>query len=110
MITYEQAHAIAVDYLRQEGIELALLEEETIEKPYGWIFWYQSKEYVETRQAALIGTPPFMVEKEGGEVTFLQGRPNIDFTYDWESGIWEQRIVYEDRLRAQNAAPIKDTE
>lgn len=107
MITYEQAHKIAADYLRRdcerEGIELAIVEEATIEKPYGWIFWYQSKKYVETRQvmAAIIGTPPFIVEKEDGEITFLRGRPNIDFPSDWELSLLEQQITYEDQIRRQ---------
>ena len=116
MILYEQAHTIAVDYLQRQseegGIELAVVEESTIEKPYGWIFWYQSKKWVETRQmmAALFGTHPFIVEKAEGDVTFLSGRPGIEFTYDWNVSLSEQQIAYEDRRRTQNATPSKGTE
>lgn len=65
---------IANKYLRfmdaEDGIETILLDEQTIEKPYGSIFYYTSKLYKETGdfQYAIAGNAPFLVEKETGRV------------------------------------------
>jgi len=105
MITYQEAVAIATDYLKPDeknSLEFAIIEEATIEKPYGWIFFYQTKRYLETKQFrdAAFGTEPFIVEASTGKISFLRGRSNIDFPFDGNyNELLGLRIAYEDRFR-----------
>lgn len=87
MLTTEAARAIALDYVagipyeRPEGDELILVDTATIEKPYGWIFFYTSKRWRETGDAAFVlaGNAPFLVERESGSVVlFGPGYPLED--------------------------------
>ena len=45
----------------------------TIEKPFGWVFFYNSKTYLETGEIryALAGNGPVIVNKETGSVDFF---------------------------------------
>ena len=50
--------------------ELVILDENTIEKVWGWIFFYQSSLYLESKDIsdALAGNAPLIVNKNTGEV------------------------------------------
>ena len=50
-----------------------VLEEQTVEKDYGWIFQFTTRRYLETSDpgALVPGTGPLVVEKEGGATAFL---------------------------------------
>jgi hypothetical protein len=113
MIDYQAALAIAKEHVDKIGaeinsemeddheyVELALLEDYTEEKAYGWIFYYQSARYVETHKIldGILGTPPFIVEKEAGAVRYPTGRPNIDFPMEEDEDPSEAIFAYEDRL------------
>jgi hypothetical protein len=71
MITYTEAKRIAEDEINRgvstPGDRLVLLDEYTIQKDYGWVFFYQSQRFVETqdRNYLLIGNGPFIVETDG---------------------------------------------
>ena len=56
---------------------LVVLADRTIEKDYGWVFFYTSKLYVETRDIryALVGIGPIVVEKDGTMTQLGSGRP-----------------------------------
>ncbi len=51
-------------------VECVILEDQTIERNWGWVFFYQSKAYVETGafQDMLGGNAPFIVNKHDGSV------------------------------------------
>ncbi len=68
-LIYEEAKAIAAAYVARE-IPCMLLEHLTREHPFGWVFFWNSKAYVEKGDAgaALIGNGPFLVERQGGRV------------------------------------------
>lgn len=53
--------------------ELVLLEERTLEKPYGWVFFFNTKRFAETRDLvhALGGNGPVVVERETGRISPL---------------------------------------
>jgi hypothetical protein len=53
-----------------EPLELAIIDNETIEKEYGWVFFYQTKEYLKTGSIvdALVGNAPYIVNKYTGEL------------------------------------------
>ena len=88
MITKQEAFVIAVNYLQENRStsrsERVIGEDMIIEKPYGWLFFYQSKRYLETKQFIdlLIGSRPFIVENSTGRVAHLRGRAIIDFPFD----------------------------
>jgi hypothetical protein len=67
MITYEQAQQIIISRI---GDERGLVEEETLEKPYGWYFYVQSKKWIKTRafEDEMIGSAGFLIERENGRV------------------------------------------
>jgi hypothetical protein len=67
MISFDEAKQIA---LHKIGPECALIEDATVEKPYGWYFWFQSKAYLQSGhfQDMLVGSGGFIVEREDGYV------------------------------------------
>ena len=55
------------------GDELVILEERTRVTPYGWVFFYNSRRYIETRNIlyALGGNGPVVFERETGSIVPL---------------------------------------
>ncbi len=55
------------------GDRLVIVDDETIEKPYGWVFFYQSGRFLETGEPglALAGNGPVVVLREDGSVHHL---------------------------------------
>lgn len=50
--------------------QCVILEDKTIEKEWGWVFFYQSKKYIETGDIGemLAGNAPFIVNKKNGRL------------------------------------------
>ena len=78
LIDKNQAVQIAQDYVQhldnnEAASRLALLDEYTLEKPYGWVFFYNTRAFAETHDStlALTGNAPFLVERENGTVHVL---------------------------------------
>lgn len=71
MISYEEATRIAVNFLQDSEIPLQITHQEKLSD--GWIFCFQSKEYIETGNisAQLAGNGPFLVDKDTGELHTL---------------------------------------
>jgi hypothetical protein len=65
---FEKAAALATAWvdIMNEG-SACIIREATIAKPYGWIFFYQSKEYLETGNflEQLVGNAPIIVNIHG---------------------------------------------
>ena len=61
-----------------------LLLDKTIEKPYGWIFFYNSKKAIETGNVIyrLAGNGPVIVNKIAGSIEFFGSLPPIDVILD----------------------------
>jgi Immunity protein 35 len=78
MIIKENAIKIAQCYLEEQQAkiryDLVLLFDATIEFEFGWVFFYQSKEFVETGDIGemLGGNSPIIVSKQDGSV-FVTG-------------------------------------
>ena len=74
MLTEHEAKKIVLEYLNSiTPPEIVLIEEKTIERPHGWIFFYQTKEYFETAkcQCWLMAYAPAYVEKANATITIL---------------------------------------
>lgn len=76
MITQEQAESMVLAEVRGPGPagdpeRIEILGESTIEREWGWIFFYQSSEYLRTQDPAamLAGNAPVIVNRETGELT-----------------------------------------
>jgi hypothetical protein len=71
LITIEEATRLASEWVQQNNSfptdEIVLVEEETITRPYGWFFFYNSKHFLATRDLdyALVGNAPLLVDKRG---------------------------------------------
>jgi hypothetical protein len=91
-IDQEQATQIANAYLKSLGDYsasggLMLQEQFTREKPYGWIFFYNTRAYIETGNFlhALGGVAPFLVERDGGGIySFGTSQPLDDAVAEYE--------------------------
>ena len=77
MLNFEQAQSIAIasvaEIARSAGTELQLLEDQTIERPFGWVFFYNSQQFLETQDLkyALAGNGPLIVDKRDARVLQL---------------------------------------
>ncbi|MGL5632253.1 MAG: YrhB domain-containing protein [Azovibrio sp.] len=75
MITSKEAEVIANQYLMDlqgeigDPLQLTKIQEE----PFGWIFFYQTKDYMETGNLSsmLAGNAPFIVDRKAGTVHVL---------------------------------------
>lgn len=71
MIRKDEAHGLVRDALLKlfaADDDIVVIEEMTIEKPYGWIVFYNSRCYLETENIshALAGNVPYLVNKRTG--------------------------------------------
>lgn len=76
MATKDEAHKLVAeavcgkfDWL-SEGDEIIIVEENTIERPWGWIIFHTSKLWLETNaiKYAIAGNAPTLVERETGKL------------------------------------------
>jgi hypothetical protein len=73
-MTINDAQQIALRYVkdleRESGCELDLIHRATIERSFGWIFFYDSKRHIETGSIrdAIAGNAPIVVTREDGRV------------------------------------------
>ena len=95
MIDYNESLSIVNLYLKElEGkielsskrlkIELMLIESATMEKTYGWIFFYNSRQYIEegNMSLALAGNTPLIVERRSGKLTVTGTARSIEYYSD----------------------------
>jgi hypothetical protein len=73
MISKDTAIDIAHKELKKisADTELVLLDDATIERHWGWVFFYNSRAFIETGDysEALVGNAPFIVNRMTGGVT-----------------------------------------
>jgi hypothetical protein len=74
MLDKASAQQLVTDYINKDyhldEDRLVIIEEETIEKPYGWVFFYNSERFLKTSDSeyALAGNGPVIVERATGAV------------------------------------------
>lgn len=74
MITREQAQAVAASRIAElmgKKNSCDIVDALTIDSPSGWMFFYQSRRYLETQDPsdALAGNAPLIVDRFTGKVT-----------------------------------------
>ena len=91
MYNLQQAEKLVHDYLH-DNKDYELIIDLWMEKPYGWIFEYQTKEYIETGNvsAAVAGNAPILFEKETGKIIPLGIAPSPNYYIElYEKGEFE---------------------
>jgi hypothetical protein len=76
------------DY-HSEGDSLVVVDKWTQEKPYGWIFFFNSKRYLDTKisEYRLGGNGPVVFERDSGEVIPLgTALPTEEAIEEYEAG------------------------
>ncbi len=85
MIDAATARSIALDFLaKSKNQDLMLLDGETIEGSFGWVFFYDTRRFVETGNALVraVGNSPLIVDREDGSVHVTGTGHPIDFYVD----------------------------
>lgn len=93
MLTFDQARDAAAQTINETTTDWLFIEEATLEKPYGWCFFYQSRAFIETGddQQALTGNSPLLVECETGRVVLLgTSRPVDQALGAYEAGFYRR--------------------
>jgi len=71
-----------------------VVEKHTIEKPFGWVFFYNSKRFLETQEFRyrLAGNGPVIVDKYRGSVQFFgAGKPLEEILAEYEKKLADGR-------------------
>lgn len=65
---------------KYDPIDYVVLSSETIEKPWGWVFFYQSKAYIESGdfRDSLCGNAPIIVNCNTGVLTYTGTANDIE--------------------------------
>ena len=74
MLTRDQAKQLVRaqldSYAAEAGCEMEIIDSATLERPFGWVFFYQSKEFLLTggSHTQLAGNAPLIVNQHTGRV------------------------------------------
>lgn len=83
-MTEKEARVIAERHIRALDkygqYDLVIVAEETITRPYGWIYFYATREFIETGNIlhALGGNGPVVVESQSGRATSLPSNQSVE--------------------------------
>lgn len=87
MITKEEAQKIIynkineIDHSSSDMPEMVIVEDSTIEKEYGWIFFYESKDFLESGKTrdAIAGNSPYIFNKYTAEIVETGAAHTIEY-------------------------------
>ena len=89
----QEAQQIAREYiqsiLEDVSMPIEILADQSVEKPYGWIFFYQSKRYLDTGAIAdmLVRNGPILVNKSGKVIHLPSAIPVDESIRRYEAGL-----------------------
>lgn len=87
----QKAEKFLFEIMQNSSLELILLDDYTIKKDYGNIYFYTSKKYFETKddRFALVGNGPFLIENTTGNIVrFGSARSDEFYIQEYEAGRW----------------------
>jgi hypothetical protein len=93
MLTKEQAQRIAMafiaDVAQESSRQYVLLEDKIIEKPYAWVFPFDTREYAETGniRAMVLGTGPIVVNRQTGSALMAPAMPIQQYLAHYEAAL-----------------------
>jgi len=95
LIPYSKARALAEAWVDIFTDGRCALMDEVVKKPYGWIFHYQSKDFIQSHDIRdmLIGTGPLIVDRLDGNLTVRgSGRSLEDDLSEYEALLPKSRL------------------
>jgi hypothetical protein len=82
MLRYQQAEELAGHWVRIiSGGKCQLVPDATLTKPYGWVFFYETKAFLEDPsnfEAAALGNAPITVDRIDGEIRVTGTAPPLE--------------------------------
>lgn len=81
MVSYPTAWLTTLKYLNKKGNDIELLEEETMHLDFGWVFFYQLREYLQSGNLshALAGNAPIIVDRQTGQISVTGTAYSIEY-------------------------------
>ena len=103
MWTYEKALRVVAAYVEvsTDGMGV-VVESQTLDKPYGWVFFYQSRAFVESGNVldAFVGNAPLIFNRTSGEYHVTgTARPIEDYVADYERTLPSLQLEMKPQLR-----------
>ena len=96
IFTYEKARILAQTWVDLRcNFEAQIIDEATITKPYGWVFFYESKIYLETGDVGefLVGNAPILIDRVNAElITFGTSYLTEHYIQEYEKTIPKARL------------------
>jgi hypothetical protein len=82
--TIQRARAIAADHLSAVTPPVDIIDAATQEHEFGWVFFYNSRRYLETGEFsyALAGNAPLLIERLSGRLWTLGTARSVEFYLD----------------------------
>jgi hypothetical protein len=86
MLTKSDAQLLVESELSKPDMaeDLQILDGSTLEHSWGWVFFYQSKKYLETGdfRDQLVGNAPYIVNKDTGEIRTTGTARDVNYYID----------------------------
>ena len=97
MLTYAKAERLASLWveLSTDG-DCEIQPEVTIDRPYGWVFFYQSKEYLKHGrfEDQSLGNAPIIVDRVNGELNVAgTAKPIEEYLKEYEAALPPARLL-----------------
>ena len=96
MPTFAQALELAETWVRVIfGDECVIVKEDTLKRPYGWIFFYQSRAFLASGKVGdrLVGNAPILVDRVNGEIRITgTAQPLEAYLARYEAGLPPARM------------------
>jgi hypothetical protein len=105
MIDVREAKNIAIEKLKEiqdkSKVELMIMEDLTIEFEYGWMFFYQSTEYIRTKNpgAMIGGNAPIIVDKYNSSVHVTGTRREEQFYIEKYCQYRDSPAIFNEEIR-----------
>jgi hypothetical protein len=109
MWTYEKALSVIRTYVAEATDNRGVvLEDSTLDRPYGWVFFYQSRAYVETgdKMQAFFGNAPIIFNRVSGELRVTgTADPVDDYLRKYEVELPPAQLQMTAQTRARGLKP-----
>jgi len=103
MWTYDKALQVVRTYVDVLSDGEAVVEDEhTLDKPYGWVFFYQGREYLESKDSMrmLGGNAPLIFNRVDGEIRVTgTAYPLSEYLASYESGLPPGQLMMTPQVR-----------
>lgn len=83
MIDYQHAKSLVLSHIKNyeyDDIKFVILDDITIEKPYGWVFFYDMDRTSQNQDDMLAGNAPLLVLKANSQIIEMATHMSVD---DW---------------------------